>query len=287
MKQKDQIDGTSQGAQTIADNDCKIYYAVTLEIIHHDEKGEISEVAFEEKEFRSAIALEARRSAFAYAEKLSKDADIDGKLCAYHIDSHRESELKCNKNSTFLFIKVYCVNEEEDGYDMLVSAGDWDDPSDDVLKGQVKEYDLYCQLNYDTEGSPTQIQSEGGEIFKVINFAACEQTNCLYYVTAINDPVGNPEKVIYSDRDGYIHLLTRQDISDNVASEQLGISDHYVLIKVSSKGIKSPIEPDPTDNPTSPYQRKVYQPFIGIEHHLKREFRDASKAKHRITYYYS
>lgn len=161
--------GAAKEAKSTLNNDCKLFYAVILEILFSDNDGNHTQVLRTETEFKEPVALTARRKAFAYAAQLEKDAQVDGRLYKDHLDSVFESKLKGGRNTHHTFISVYCVNTEDD-YDMLVSERDFA-PTDSELEALADECMYYINYGYDTGGSPQIVTDEDGEEYEIISFS--------------------------------------------------------------------------------------------------------------------
>jgi hypothetical protein len=161
--------GAAKEAKSTQKSDCKLFYAVILEILFVDNDGNHKQVLRTETEFKEPVALTARRKAFAYAEQLENDAQIDGRLYKDHLDSVIESKIKGGRNTHNTFISVYCINIEDD-YDMLVSEGGFF-LTDRELEGLEVEYMFYTDYGYDTGGSPQIVTDEDGEEYEIISFS--------------------------------------------------------------------------------------------------------------------
>ncbi len=62
--------------------------------------------------------------------------------------------------------------------------------------------------------------------------------------------------------DGYIYVLTRNEIAGTVAQNQLGIMDTFFLMRIDPKGVTGAVEHDNVAESTASYQRRIRQDLI-------------------------
>lgn len=88
-----------------------------------------------------------------------------------------------------------------------------------------------------------------------------------YHVTgSFEETISIQKEGIKASHDGYIHLLTRKDITVYVALNQVGATKEFGVIHIDPKGITGSIEPDNTVGElTVFYQKKVKQEVIKPE----------------------
>lgn len=240
--------------------DCLLHYSVTLDITHIDNDGVPSTIREIEEEFRAPIALEARRNAFAYAFKLSQDAEIDGRLCEGHLDSPLEARAKGSRNINMLSLNVNYIDQT--GVTMPVFEQSFIAPDEDELEALALEYAFYVTYGYDTGGAPHTVENKDGEKFKILNFANNKASDTIYCIGSFDAIDDIRQNGIKAEDDGYILFLTTEDIADNYVRDQCFCGGKYALIDVSTWGIHNIIKPYNIGEFAACHQRLVRQKVI-------------------------
>lgn len=160
------------GAVTKAENN--FYYVVNLEIRHFDEKSKCTMLRDEQTPFKMKnSAIDNRRDAFNFAYQLLQDANIDGKLCPYHLDSPDEGFAKGMKNITALSVEIDCVDEKS-GDRVTISEGDFFNEPEDTLDDCEAELMWYKNNGYNTGGLEISVEDEFGDEHSILDYGIVE-----------------------------------------------------------------------------------------------------------------
>ncbi len=274
--------GKAQEAKPAEINDCDLSYSVALDITHVDSEGVTTKVKSQETWFREKIALDARRKAFALADQLTKDSQIDGKLCEGHLDSPLEGRLKNYRDINMLKLNVHCF--DKDGDYLTVSEKEFNAPNRDELYALECEYEWYLRYGYDTGGDPHVVKDAEEYQYKVINFGNTEASDTFYYVGLDENLDEIRSNGIKAEEDGYIVLLTIKEIADNYVLNQLLHAGKYPLIEVSARGITGVIKPYIIGELAAFHQRLVRQEKIEPQFIKNVQFCDSRELKLYFDY---
>lgn len=169
MKKSIKTDGTARIAKAIAAQINHISYVERLEIRHFDDNRKCSMIVDQETVFSGERAIDCRKNAFVHAFQLLQDAETDGKLCSYHLDSPLEAQFKQMKNFTALSIEID-VLDNKIGDRMTISEGDFLDQPDEYLGECVAELMWYKEYGYAVDGWEDTVWDEYDEECEILGF---------------------------------------------------------------------------------------------------------------------
>jgi hypothetical protein len=144
-------------------------YVVNVLILHTDENGDSTTVLDKETRFEDEQAIVCRKQAFDYTHQVLSDAEIDGKLCKYHLDTPLEGFFKKMKNVTSLSIEIHC-DDAITGERLTISEGDFENPPEETLDACVAELMWYREYGYRTDGWDDIITDEDDNEHDILDF---------------------------------------------------------------------------------------------------------------------